>query len=58
MLRGLNATGASPAENVEALQAANLFKVMMPRRWGGYATTLPTTLSTFAEVAKGCSSSG
>ena len=47
-----------PPENVEALQAANLFKVMVPRRWGGYGVPLPTTLSTFAELAKGCSSSG
>jgi 3-hydroxy-9,10-secoandrosta-1,3,5(10)-triene-9,17-dione monooxygenase len=47
-----------PAENVEALQAANLFKVMVPRRWGGYGAPLPTTLSTFAELANGCGSSG
>jgi 3-hydroxy-9,10-secoandrosta-1,3,5(10)-triene-9,17-dione monooxygenase len=47
-----------PAENVEALQAANLFKVMTPRRWGGYGAPLPTVLSTFAEIAKGCSASG
>jgi 3-hydroxy-9,10-secoandrosta-1,3,5(10)-triene-9,17-dione monooxygenase len=45
-------------ENVDALQAANLFKVMTPRRWGGYGTTLSTTLKTFAELAKGCSSTG
>ena len=47
-----------PPENVEALQAANLFKVIVPRRWGGYGATLPTTLGIFAELAKGCSSSG
>ncbi len=46
------------AENVEALEAANLFKVMVPRRWGGYGAPLSTTLRTFAELAKGCSSSG
>src|SRR6266849_9348152 len=45
-------------ENVEALEAANLFKVIAPRRWGGYGAPLSTTLSTFAELAKGCSSSG
>ncbi len=27
-------------ENVEALEAANLFKVMVPRRWGGYGAPL------------------
>jgi len=47
-----------PTENVEALRAANLFKVMTPSRWGGYGTTLSTTLKTFAEVAKGCPSTG
>jgi 3-hydroxy-9,10-secoandrosta-1,3,5(10)-triene-9,17-dione monooxygenase len=45
-------------KNVAALEATNLFKVMVPRRWGGYGAPLPTTLSTFAELAKGCSSSG
>src|SRR5260370_31488216 len=45
-------------ENVEALEAANLFKVMVPRRWGGYGAPLSTTLRTFAELAQGCSSSG
>jgi 3-hydroxy-9,10-secoandrosta-1,3,5(10)-triene-9,17-dione monooxygenase len=47
-----------PAENIEALQSANLFKVMVPRRWGGYGATLPETLSTFAELAKDCPSTG
>jgi len=47
-----------PIENVEALRAANLFKVMTPRRWGGHGTTLSTTLKTFAELAKGCPSTG
>jgi 3-hydroxy-9,10-secoandrosta-1,3,5(10)-triene-9,17-dione monooxygenase len=47
-----------PDENIAALEAANLFKVMVPRRWGGFGAPLPTPLSTFAELAKGCSSSG
>src|SRR5260370_25428342 len=47
-----------PTENIEALQTANLFKVIGPRRWGGYGVPLSTTLSTFAELAKGCPSSG
>jgi alkylation response protein AidB-like acyl-CoA dehydrogenase len=47
-----------PAETIEALQADNLFKVMVPRRWGGYGAPLPTVLGTFAELAKGCGSSG
>ncbi len=47
-----------PTENIEALQTANLFKVITPRRWGGYGAPLPTTLRTFAELAKDCPSSG
>ena len=47
-----------PAENVEALEGANLFKLMVPRRWGGYAASLPTAIRTFAELAKGCGSTG
>jgi 3-hydroxy-9,10-secoandrosta-1,3,5(10)-triene-9,17-dione monooxygenase len=47
-----------PDENVEALQSANLFKVMVPRRWGGYGAPLPAVLATFAELAKDCPSSG
>jgi len=47
-----------PDVNIAALEAANLFKVMVPRRWGGYGAQLPTVLGTFAELAKGCSSSG
>jgi 3-hydroxy-9,10-secoandrosta-1,3,5(10)-triene-9,17-dione monooxygenase len=47
-----------PTENVEALQSFNLFRVMMPRRWNGYGASFPVALSTFAEIAQGCASSG
>jgi alkylation response protein AidB-like acyl-CoA dehydrogenase len=47
-----------PAENVQALEDANLFKLMVQRRWGGYAASLPTAIRTFAELAKGCGSTG
>jgi len=46
-----------PAENIEALEAANLFKAMTPRRWGGWGAPLSTVLSAHAELAKGCASS-
>jgi 3-hydroxy-9,10-secoandrosta-1,3,5(10)-triene-9,17-dione monooxygenase len=46
-----------PTENIAALEAANLFKVMTPRRWGGYGVPLSTALSAHAELAKGCASS-
>jgi 3-hydroxy-9,10-secoandrosta-1,3,5(10)-triene-9,17-dione monooxygenase len=44
-------------ENIKALKAANLFKVMVPRRWGGYGAPLRTVLATLAELGKGCGSS-
>jgi alkylation response protein AidB-like acyl-CoA dehydrogenase len=47
-----------PAENIEAIEAANLFKVITPKRWGGYGAPLRQVLGTFAELAKGCGSSG
>jgi 3-hydroxy-9,10-secoandrosta-1,3,5(10)-triene-9,17-dione monooxygenase len=47
-----------PAENIQILEARNLFKVMVPRRWGGYGAPLPTVLNTFAELARGCGSTG
>ena len=45
-----------PQENIDALQAANLFKLMTPRRWNGYGVPLATALSAHAELAKGCAS--
>jgi alkylation response protein AidB-like acyl-CoA dehydrogenase len=47
-----------PAENIQVLEDANLFKLMVPRRWDGYAVSLPTAIRTFAELAKGCGSTG
>ena len=45
------------AENIEALERANLFRLMTPRRWGGYGVPLATSLNVWAELAKGCASS-
>ena len=47
-----------PEENIDALEKANLFKVMTPKRWGSYGVPLTTSLQTFAELAKGCGSTG
>jgi 3-hydroxy-9,10-secoandrosta-1,3,5(10)-triene-9,17-dione monooxygenase len=47
-----------PPENIAALEAANLFKLMTPRRWNGYGVSLATALAAQAELAKGCASSG
>jgi 3-hydroxy-9,10-secoandrosta-1,3,5(10)-triene-9,17-dione monooxygenase len=45
-----------PQEDIDALEAANLFKLMTPRRWNGYGIPLATALSAHAELAKGCAS--
>jgi alkylation response protein AidB-like acyl-CoA dehydrogenase len=45
-----------PQENIDALDAANLFKLMTPRRWNGYGIPLATAMRTHAELAKGCAS--
>jgi 3-hydroxy-9,10-secoandrosta-1,3,5(10)-triene-9,17-dione monooxygenase len=63
-LRPLLATNAAraererklPEENVRALEALNLFKIFVPKRWGGWGKPLATALEVFAELAKGCAS--
>jgi len=45
------------AENIEALERANLFRLMTPRRWDGCGVPLATSLNVWAELAKGCASS-
>lgn len=45
-----------PQENIDALEAANLFKLMTARRRGGYGVPLATALNAHAELAKGCTS--
>jgi 3-hydroxy-9,10-secoandrosta-1,3,5(10)-triene-9,17-dione monooxygenase len=45
-------------ENVQALEASNLFSVMTPRRWSGYGAPLPSAIRTFIELGKGCGSTG
>jgi len=47
-----------PEENITALEAANLFNVMTPKRWSGYGAPLTTAIRTFAELGKGCGSTG
>ena len=42
-----------PPENIDALEAANLFKLMTPRRRGGYGVPLATALSAHARSQRG-----
>ena len=43
-------------ENIAAIRAAGLFKIMVPRRFGGLETDIRTKLEVSRELAKGCGS--
>src|SRR4029077_6753080 len=45
-----------PDANVAELRAAGLFKVLQPRRCGGFEMSLHTHIDTVAEIARGCGS--
>jgi 3-hydroxy-9,10-secoandrosta-1,3,5(10)-triene-9,17-dione monooxygenase len=45
-----------PEENIRALAEANLFRVLMPRRCGGYGVPIGTALVVSAEIARSCPS--
>ena len=43
-------------ENIEALRKAGVFRIMVPRRFGGLETDIRTKIEVAREVAKGCGS--
>jgi 3-hydroxy-9,10-secoandrosta-1,3,5(10)-triene-9,17-dione monooxygenase len=45
-------------ENIIAIKQAGLFKIMVPRRFGGLETDFRTKLEVTRELAKGCGSTG
>ena len=45
-------------ENISAIQQAGLYRIMVPRRFGGLQTDLRTKLEVSAALAKGCGSTG
>jgi alkylation response protein AidB-like acyl-CoA dehydrogenase len=45
-----------PPENIEALADAGVFRITLPRRFGGYELPLTTQVEVLAEVARGCGS--
>lgn len=63
-LRPLLASNASrceaqrriPDENLAALDAADLFSTLAPKRVGGHGATVATQLAVSAELARGCAS--
>ena len=44
--------------NIEALQAAGLLRVSLPRRFGGHEANLRTTIAVSGEIARACGSTG
>ncbi len=45
-----------PEENIEAIRDAGLFKLMVPKRLGGYETTIKTKMEVSAALAEACGS--
>jgi 3-hydroxy-9,10-secoandrosta-1,3,5(10)-triene-9,17-dione monooxygenase len=45
-----------PAENLEALSAAGIFRMMAPKKYGGEEATFQTQCDVLAEIARGCPS--
>ena len=45
-----------PDENIEAIREAGLFKLMVPKRLGGYETTIRTKMEVSAALAEACGS--
>jgi 3-hydroxy-9,10-secoandrosta-1,3,5(10)-triene-9,17-dione monooxygenase len=43
-------------ENIQAMRDAGLFKLMVPKRLGGYETTIRTKIEVSAALAEGCGS--
>ena len=45
-----------PQENIDALEEAGLFRITVPRRFGGYEVDLRTKIEVSSELARGCGS--
>jgi 3-hydroxy-9,10-secoandrosta-1,3,5(10)-triene-9,17-dione monooxygenase len=43
-------------ENIDALKEAGAFKIMVPKRYGGWQADIRTQLDVSREIAKGCGS--
>ena len=50
--------GHPSAEVARAMREAELFRVLSPRRYGGYEMPLPVFYSVVMEIARGCPSTG
>lgn len=45
-------------ENIDALTEVGVYRISRPKRFGGYETPLPETCKIFAELGRGCASTG
>jgi 3-hydroxy-9,10-secoandrosta-1,3,5(10)-triene-9,17-dione monooxygenase len=45
-----------PQENLDAIRDAGLFKLTLPRRFGGYEVDMRTKVAVLGEIARGCGS--
>ena len=50
---GREATGASPKETIAEMQAAGLFRVLQPKRWGGFELPIATYFDIEMALAEG-----
>lgn len=47
-----------PAETMQELRAAGLFRILQPRRFGGYELDFPALIAAITEISRGCGSTG
>ena len=47
-----------PEESIQAIAEAGLFRITVPRRYGGYEVSMRTKLEVSAALAEGCGSTG
>ena len=45
-------------ETMQALRAAGLFRILQPRRFGGYELDFATLIGAVTEISRGCGSTG
>jgi len=54
--READAQRSIPAENVDALRADGLFRLLTPARYGGFESSFETQIAVTSELARGCAS--
>ena len=46
----------APPQCIEAIQRAELFRIFVPREYGGYEVDLRTAIDIYSEIGRGCAS--